>query len=70
MASRDEADFSVTREGNVFLFAALTDHAVAFVDEELGLEEWQMLAPGIFAIDYSLSFGITEQLINEGFTVI
>lgn len=70
MAARDEADFSVSNEGNVHLFCALTDNARTFVEEELGLEAWQMLGPGMFAIDYSLSFRLTEQLINEGFTVI
>jgi hypothetical protein len=70
MASRDEADFSVTNEGTVHLYAALTDNAVAFVEAELALEEWQVMGPGMFAIDYSLSFRLTQQLISEGFTVI
>lgn len=70
MASRDEADFSVSKEGTVYLYAALTPHAVTFVEEELGLEDWQMLAPGMFAVEHSVSYRLTQQLVDEGFRVI
>lgn len=68
--ARDEADFNISNEGSVHLFTALSDSAIAFVENEIVIEDWQRFGKNTFAVESRVSFDLYQNLISEGFRVI
>jgi hypothetical protein len=65
-------DFTVTADGGpmttVYLLTPLTEPAREWVSENLVVQPWQRLGPGI-AIEHRFIGGVVEGIINDGLTV-
>jgi hypothetical protein len=64
-------DITYQDEGTVILFTIQNDSTLQWVQDNLGLEDWQWLGERSFAIDRRPAIQLIEQLRElEGFTVM
>lgn len=61
-------DVDVVDQGSVVLFTPITAEARDFVDDNVGLEDWQWLG-GSFAVDARYAGALIEGFESHGFTV-
>jgi hypothetical protein len=61
-------DFSVSDEGTVHIYTALSEAAKVLV-ETLPLEDWQFVGHNAFVLDHGISQYFYGQLLEDGFSV-
>jgi hypothetical protein len=61
-------DFEMQNMGSVVWFLPLTDEARRVMDEEMGLESWQMWGEG-FVVDRNLVPNLMDALHDNGLMV-
>jgi hypothetical protein len=61
-------DFEMQNMGSVVWFLPLTDEARRVMDEEMGLESWQMWGEG-FVVDRNLVPNLIDALHDNGLMV-
>jgi len=62
------ADFQVIDHGSVVSFTPLNLDAQTFAQNELAIEGWQWMANS-FAVDHRVALGLSELLIDSGFSL-
>ena len=63
-----EPDFTVSNHGTVVVFSAMTEAAIAEL-EEMGLAGWQMIGEHAFGVDHRPAAQLVNQLRENGFTL-
>ena len=57
-------DIKVTNNGSTWSFHVLTEAGREWVDENLGLEDWQWMGSSTFVVDHRPARELAQQMID------
>lgn len=63
-----DADFTISNQGSIVMFYPRSQDAHDWVDDNVGLEDWQWLGGG-FACEHRMAGDLIEGIRDAGFVI-